>query len=322
MNPGTELGEFLKARRALIQPAGDGGPRRRVPGMRREEVAALAQVSTDYYTRLEQGRHKRPSETVLGALAEALQLDELATRHLFDLARAVAAPRRGGPVSQIQHVRPSLFHLLASFTEHPAFVRGRRTEVLAMNPLAAFLLTDFPAKPVRERSLIRWTFLEEEARQRYVDWEKTASSMVGTLRLDAGRHPDDPLLAQLIGELSVHSQEFRSWWADHRVVERRDGIKRLDHPLVGRLDIRYEALAVTGEADQTLFIYTTEPGSESESKLRTLAAWINDEAPDREQPGGQCWDPRFRLHPRPTRIRRITDRASSQSAARGQIRQR
>lgn len=274
MNPGTELGEFLKVRRALVLPAGDGGPRRRVPGMRREEVAALARVSTDYYTRLEQGRHKRPSEAVLVALADALQLDELSTRHLFDLARSVAAPRRGGPVSLVQHVRPSLLQLLASFTEHPAFVRGRRTEVLAMNPLAAFLLTDFPSKPVRERSLVRWTFLDEEARQRYVDWEKTASSMVGTLRLDAGRHPEDPLLAQLIGELSVHSREFRSWWADHRVVERRDGIKRLNHPLVGRLDIRYEALAVTGEADQTLFIYTTEPGSESESKLRTIAGWV------------------------------------------------
>ncbi|MCV9994294.1 helix-turn-helix transcriptional regulator [Paeniglutamicibacter sp. ZC-3] len=291
MIPGTELGEFLKARRALVLPAGDGGPRRRVPGMRREEVAALAKVSTDYYTRLEQGRHKRPSEAVLGALADALQLDEPTTRHLFDLARSVAAPRRDGPVSQVQHVRPSIIQLLSSFTEHPAFVRGRRTEVLAMNPLAAFLLADFPSKPVRERSLVRWTFLEEEARERYVDWEKTASSMVGTLRLDAGRHPDDPLLAQLIGELSVHSKEFRTWWADHRVVERRDGIKRFNHPLVGRFDIRYEALAVTGEQDQTLFIYTTEPGSESESKLRTLAAWVNEEAPDREHPGVSAGTP-------------------------------
>ncbi|MDO2934804.1 helix-turn-helix transcriptional regulator [Paeniglutamicibacter sulfureus] len=274
MTAGTELGEFLKVRRALVSPAGDGGPRRRVPGLRREEVAALAKVSTDYYTRLEQGRHKRPSEAVLDALAHALQLDDLATRHLFDLARAVASPRRTEPQSAVQHVRPSLHLLLASFTEHPAFIRGRRTEVLAMNPLAAFLLANFPAKPVRQRSLIRWTFLEEEARTRYVDWEKTASSMVGTLRLDAGRHPDDPLLAQLVGELAVNSAEFRTWWADHRVVERRDGIKRLNHPLVGRLDIRYEALTVTGEPDQTMFIYTTDPGSESESKLRTLASWV------------------------------------------------
>lgn len=284
MSPGTELGEFLKARRALVPPPGDGGPRRRVPGLRREEVAALAGVSTDYYTRLEQGRHQRPSEPVLAALAQALDLDELATRHLFDLARAVATPRRGAAETGVQRVRPSLHQLLDSFTGHPAFIRGRRTEVLAMNPLAAFLLTDFPAKPARERSLIRWAFLDPQARERYVDWEKIASSMVGTLRLDAGRHPDDRLLAQLVGELSVHSEAFRTWWADHRVVERRDGTKRLHHPLVGRLDISYEALEVTGEPDQTLFIYTTTPGTESEAKLRTLTAWIHDDTPPLETP--------------------------------------
>ncbi|PLC11299.1 XRE family transcriptional regulator [Kocuria flava] len=278
MNPGTDLGEFLRARRALVAPDRDGGTRRRVPGLRREEVAALAGVSADYYTRLEQGRHKRPSESVLDALARALQLDETATRHLFDLARAVAAPQRAAP-PEVQRVRPSLHRLLESFTAHPAFVRGRRTEVLAMNPLAAFLLADLPARPARERSLIRWAFLDPEARTRYVDWEKVASSMVGTLRLDAGRHPHDPLLAQLVGELSVRSEQFRTRWADHRVVERRDGIKRLDHPLVGRLDICYEALDVTGVADQTLFVYTTEPGSESEARLRTLAAWAHEESP-------------------------------------------
>lgn len=270
MGAGTELGEFLKISRALVAPI-EGGSRRRVAGLRREEVAALAGVSADYYTRLEQGRHKRPSEAVLQSLAGALQLDELATRHLFDLARAVAAPQRRTPKATVQRVRPSLHRLLDSFTEHPAFIRGRRTDVLAMNRLAALLLTDFPAKPARERNLLRWALLDEEARRRYVDWEKVTSSMVGTLRLDAGRHPGDPLLTQLVGDLSVHSEEFRTWWADHRVVERRDGMKRLDHPLVGRIDVFYEALEATGEADQTLFIYTTDPGSESESKLRELA---------------------------------------------------
>ncbi|AYA23424.1 XRE family transcriptional regulator [Rhodococcus rhodochrous] len=270
MNAGLELGEFLKVRRALVAPP-ESGTRRRVPGLRREEVAALAGVSCDYYTRLEQGRHKRPSETVLYALAEALQLDDLATRHLLDLARAIAAPQRRLPTASVQRVRPSLHRLLDTFTEHPAFIRGRRTDVLAMNKLAALLLTDSPAKPARDRNLLRWAFLDEEARQRYVDWEKVVSSMVGTLRLDAGRHPDDPLLAQLVGDLSVRSEQFRRWWADHRVVERRDGIKRLDHPLVGRIDVFYEALEVTGEEDQTLFVYSTDPGSESESKLRVLA---------------------------------------------------
>lgn len=270
MNAGLELGEFLKVRRALVAPP-ESGTRRRVPGLRREEVAALAGVSCDYYTRLEQGRHKRPSETVLYALAEALQLDDLATRHLLDLARAIAAPQRRLPKPSVQRVRPSLHRLLDTFTEHPAFIRGRRTDVLAMNKLAALLLTDFPAKPARDRNLLRWALLDEEARQRYVDWEKVVSSMVGTLRLDAGRHPDDPLLAQLVGDLSVRSEQFRRWWADHRVVERRDGIKRLDHPLVGRIDVFYEALEVTGEEAQTLFVYSTDPGSESESKLRVLA---------------------------------------------------
>ncbi|MBF4478203.1 helix-turn-helix domain-containing protein [Rhodococcus rhodochrous] len=270
MNAGLELGEFLKVRRALVAPP-ESGTRRRVPGLRREEVAALAGVSCDYYTRLEQGRHKRPSETVLYALAEALQLDDLATRHLIDLARAIAAPQRRLPKPSVQRVRPSLHRLLDTFTEHPAFIRGRRTDVLAMNKLAALLLTDFPAKPARDRNLLRWALLDEEARQRYVDWEKVVSSMVGTLRLDAGRHPDDPLLAQLVGDLSVRSEQFRRWWADHRVVERRDGIKRLDHPLVGRIDVFYEALEVTGEEAQTLFVYSTDPGSESESKLRVLA---------------------------------------------------
>lgn len=272
MSTDRELGAFLKARRALVAPPLDGGPRRRVPGLRREEVAARAGMSTDYYTRLEQGRHKRPSEAVLDSLAAALQLDDLATRHLSDLARAVAAPARAGRRPSAQQVRPSLHRLLASLTEHPAFVRGRRTEVLAMNPLAAQLLADLPARPVGERSLIRWAFVDEEARTRYVDWEQVASSMVGTLRLDAGRHPRDPKLAALVADLSQHSADFRRWWADHRVVERRDGGKRLDHPLVGRVDISYEALDVTGESDQTLFVYTTEPGSESASRLRRLAA--------------------------------------------------
>lgn len=272
LDSNTELGEFLRARRALVGPGGDGGPRRRVPGLRREEVAVLAGVSTDYYTRLEQGRHKRPSESVLAALARVLQLDETATGHLFDLARSVSGSAQHRTANKIQRGRPSMHRLLDSFTEHPAFIRGRRTEVLGMNRLAASLLTDFLAKPVRHRSLIRWVFMDPEAKQRYADWEQVASSMVGTLRLDAGRHPHDPLLAQLVGELSMNSTQFRTWWAGHRVVERRDGAKRFNHPELGFLEVNYEALDVAEEQDQTMFIYTTQPGSESEAKLRALSA--------------------------------------------------
>lgn len=278
MEPEAALGDFLRNRRAQIAPKGDGGPRRRVPGLRREEVAMLAGMSADYYTRLEQGRHRRPSESVLQALARALELDETETRHLFDLARSLAGPVRQDASVAAQTVRPSLLQLLDSFTDHPAFVRGRRTEVLAMNPLAAELLADLPARPQGQRSLIRWAFLDPDAHAKYVDWEQITKSMVGTLRLDSGRHPGDPLLAELVADLSEHSEPFRTWWADHRVVERRDGIKRLDHPLVGRIDIQYEALEVTGAEDQTLFVYTTEPGSVSETKLATLAASVAQEA--------------------------------------------
>ncbi len=278
MAAGNEFGDFLKARRAALDP-GDDGSRRRVPGLRREEVAARAGVSADYYTRLEQGRHKRPSESVQLALAEALELDVMGTRHLQDLARALALPQRArANVPEQQRLKPSLLALLETFTDHPAFVRGRRTEVLAMNPLAASLLADIPARPAGQRSLIHWAFLDPHAREKYVDWEKIASSMVGTLRLDAGRHPDDPQLAQLVGELSLRSEEFRTWWADHRVTERRDGLKRLDHEIVGRIDVRYEALEVTGAEDQMLFLYSTEKGSESEARLRTLASWLTEDA--------------------------------------------
>ena len=271
MSAGSQLGDFLRARRGLAPSPPGAGARRRVPGLRREEVAARAQMSTDYYTRLEQGRHRRPSETVLASLAQALELDPLATRHLFDLARAASEPARPQEPAPVQRVRPSLHLLLDSLSGHPAFVRGRRTEVLAMNRLAAALLADLPSRPAGERSLIRWAFLDPEARRRYVDWESVAASMVGTLRLDAGRHPGDPLLDRLVRELSEGSEEFRAWWSDHRVIERRDGIKRLDHPRVGRLDIRYEALDVTGAEDQTVFLYTTEPGSASEAALTSLA---------------------------------------------------
>ncbi|MDO5500186.1 MAG: helix-turn-helix transcriptional regulator, partial [Propionibacteriaceae bacterium] len=177
---GNELGEFLKARRAAVAPdprlLGDPRPRR-VPGLRREEVAQLAGLSADYYTRLEQGRHRSPSEAVLNGLAEALRLDDSARQHLFALARAAAGARSPGSTDrQVQRVRPSLHRLLESLPHLPAFVRGRRTDVLAMNPLARFVLHDFLAEPVRQRNLVRWALLDPEARTRYRDWEAVVSS--------------------------------------------------------------------------------------------------------------------------------------------------
>lgn len=276
----NELGEFLKARRAAVAPdprlLGDLRPRR-VPGLRREEVAQLAGLSADYYTRLEQGRHRSPSEAVLNGLADALELDTSARQHLFALARAAEGGTGPKPTDRVQRVRPSLHQLLESLTDLPAFVRGRRTDVLAMNPLARFVLHDFTAEPVRRRNLVRWALLDPEARTRYRDWEQVVSAMVGTLRMDAGRHPDDPLLKELVGELAVQSEEFRQWWAEQRVVERTAGTKRFNHPMVGELDVDFEALDVAGESDQTLFIYTTRPGSESERRMRVLAGWVNEQ---------------------------------------------
>ena len=210
-------------------------------------------MSTDYYTRLEQGRHKRPSESVQLALAEALELDPTAARHLQDLARALVLPQ---------------------------WARAPHGGAAAPQALADRLPAGGHPRPrPGQRNLIHWAFLDPEAREKYVDWEKVASSMAGTLRLDAGRHPDDPQLAQLVGELSLRSEEFRTWWADHRVTERRDGLKRLNHQLVGRIDVHYEALEVTGAEDQTLFLYSTEKGSDSEARLRTLASWLAENQP-------------------------------------------
>lgn len=274
----NELGEFLKARRAMVAPdpvlLGDTRARR-VPGLRREEVARLAGLSTDYYTRLEQGRHRSPSESVLAGLADALELDSTARTHLFALAKGASGARTTAR-AEVQRVRPSLHQLLDQLTDLPAFVRGRRTDVLAMNPLARFVLHDFMAEPVRERNLLRWALLDPEARTRYRDWESVVRSMVGTLRLDAGKHPDDPLVKELVGDLAVRSPEFPAWWAEQQVVERTAGIKRFNHPLVGELTVDYEALDVVGIEDQTLFIYTTKPGSSDREKMRLLASWVAD----------------------------------------------
>jgi transcriptional regulator with XRE-family HTH domain len=274
MTARSELGEFLRACRAAVSPQDAGvpatAPGRRVRGLRREEVAHLAGVSVDYYTRLEQGRHASPSESVVDALARALHLDAAAHAHLADLARTgLHRPER----PQVQRVRPAVHQMLDALLDQPAFVLGRRTDVLAANALARALATDWQAMPARDRNYTRWIVLDPAARELHLDWHAVAADVVGTLRLDAGRHPDDPLLNQLVGELTIKSPEFRGWWNDHRVHQRTHGIKRLQHPVVGPITIHYEALALPGDSDQTLFIYTTEPGSTSHDNLRLLASW-------------------------------------------------
>jgi transcriptional regulator with XRE-family HTH domain len=266
-----ELREFLRSRRARLAPEAvglDPGPgHRRVPGLRREELAQLAGVSVDYYVRLEQGRNTSVSTSVLDAIARALRLDDHETAHLFDLARPSAARR-----SQPQRVRAGVRVLLDSL-ETPAFVLGRRLDVLATNRMARALLCDFDALPARERNHARWVFLNPDARERYADWEAVARDNVAVLRMDAGRHPDDDELSALIGELSIKSAEFAHWWAAHDVLRQTHGTKRYRHPVVGELTIFYEALPLPDDADQTLFVYSAEPGSPSSEALALLSSW-------------------------------------------------
>jgi transcriptional regulator with XRE-family HTH domain len=276
----AELREFLRSCRARITPEEAGLARlpgaRRVPGLRREEVAQLAGVSVDYYVRLERGRDINVSESVLDAIARALRLNDLERNHLFAVAKPSRARRR--PMTP-QRVRPGLYRVLETMADMPAMVIGRRLDVLATNPMARALLTDFDALPARERNMARFLFLDEAARELYVDWEAAARGVIGTLHLYAGRHPEDRLLAELVGELSVRDEDFRHWWADHRVSERSHGSKRYRHPVVGDLTLAYEALTPTSDPDQTLGLHTAEPGSASEQGLRLLASWTSEHAP-------------------------------------------
>lgn len=284
MEHNAELKEFLRTRRARlnvedVQVGGTGGVRR-VPGLRREEVARLAEVSVDYYSRLEQGRNLNVSDDVLDAVARALRLDEVERSYLFQIARANPRRARRRTPARVQRVRPGVRRILETLDDvTPAFVFGRRMDILATNRLARALLTDFEALPPRDRNMLRYTFLDDSARELYVDWEEVARDNVAVLRLDAGRHPDDPLLTELVGELAVKSPEFRRWWADHNVRERSHGTKRYHHPLVGDLTIDYESVSLPGDPDQTLCIYTAEAGSPSETALELLATWTGSQRP-------------------------------------------
>ncbi|MEU5592927.1 helix-turn-helix transcriptional regulator [Streptomyces sp. NPDC020298] len=276
MASNVDLSQFLRRCRDRIAPESAGlpesGAHRRVPGLRREEVAQLAGVSTDYYTRLEQGRNITPSDSVLEAIAEALRLDDAGRAHLFDLVKPKPAKaRRSAPT--VQKARPGLRRFLDSFGDHAGFILGRRGDVLATNHLCRVLLADFDAMPYRERNLTRWIVLAPEARELYADWEKIAAEMTAILRLDAGRHPDDARTAELVGELTMKSERFRRWWDQHKVLNRTFGQKRFRHSLVGPLTIDYQAFTMPGEDDQTLFLYMPAQDRASQEAWRLLASW-------------------------------------------------
>ncbi|GAA4090460.1 MULTISPECIES: helix-turn-helix transcriptional regulator [Actinomadura] len=284
MDKRAELTEFLRSRRARLQPEDVGlppfGGRRRVPGLRREELAQLAGVSVDYYVRLEQGRTRNVSEEVLDAVAGALRLDDDERAYLRNLARPARSARRRPP-ARAERVRPGVRRLLEMAEGVPAYVFGRRCDVLAWNRLACALFTDFGALPPAERNWARLIFLNEEMQALFEDWTVKAKDTVAFLRLSAGEYPDDPELAALVGELSVRSEDFRRWWADHNVKDKSNGRKVVLHPLVGRIELDYETLRLPDNRDQMLTTYTVEAGSPSETALRLLGSLgVSSPVPD------------------------------------------
>ncbi|MET9686711.1 helix-turn-helix transcriptional regulator [Streptomyces coeruleorubidus] len=277
LDPRAELSEFLRTRRARLKPEDVGlpdfGRYRRVPGLRREELAQLAGVSVAYYTRLEQGNGQHVSAEVLDAIARALRLSEAERAHLTHLAKP---KQKKKPAGRTQRVRGSLRTLLDTMEGVPATLVGRRGDILAWNRMAAAVFGDWAELPEHERNWARLVFLRPEYRDLFVDWEQKANDVVALLRLDAGSHPNDPRLSALVGELSVKSEEFRRLWATHDVKERCHGVQRLHHPLVGELDLRVELFRQADDHERTLATYHAEPGSPSAEALRLLASWGTD----------------------------------------------
>jgi transcriptional regulator with XRE-family HTH domain len=277
----SDIRDFLATRRARLTPeqAGlpDFGGKRRVPGLRREEVAMLAGVSVDYYVRLERGNLGGVSEGVLESLVRALHLDDTERSHLFDLARIANASvgTRRRPLAN--RVRPGVLRLLESINA-PAWVRNGRMDVLAANQQGRALYSQVFDSPVQPPNTARFAFLDPRAAEFWPDWDKIVADTVATLRNEAGRTPYDKGLQDLIGELSTRSDVFRTLWAQHDVHQHRSGWKRLQHPVVGELELSYEALQLVADEGLILLSYTAEPGSKSAQGLELLATWAATEA--------------------------------------------
>jgi transcriptional regulator with XRE-family HTH domain len=279
----NELSEFLTSRRAKVTPDQVGLPsygQRRVPGLRREEVASLAGVSVEYYKRLERGNATGASDGVLDALADALRLDDAERAHLFDLARTaspVSARRR--PRAVKQSVRPVVQQILDDIGS-PATVSNMRCDYLAANQLGRALYAPLFESREQPPNSARFTFLDPAAQEFFVDWEKAAKDLVAALRSMAGRNPYDRALSDLVGELSTRSEPFRTWWAMHNVRYHQTGSKRLHHSVVGALELNYEVLELAADAGLRLAVFTAEPGSRSDDALNLLASWTaSEEAP-------------------------------------------
>ncbi|CAN5237751.1 helix-turn-helix transcriptional regulator [soil metagenome] len=288
MDNRTEVRDFLTSRRARITPEQAGlplyGTNRRVTGLRREEVAMLAGVSTDYYTRLERGNLTGVSESVLEGLSAALQLDESERSHLLDLARSAntSASRQRRTAPQ-QHLRPGVQRILDSIGA-PAYVRNNRLDLLGANRLGRALLSDLYRHHASRPNLARYLFLDPRSQDFYVDWATVAKDVVSALRIEAGRNPYDRGLTDLIGELSTRSDEFRTWWAGHSVRLHHTATKQMHHPVAGELELTGEALELPGDPGLTIVTYTVEPATVSAQALQFLSSWADEEVPDPSVP--------------------------------------
>ena len=282
MDNRAEVKDFLATRRAAVTPEAVGlpaGSNRRVPGLRRSEVAALAGVSVEYYTRIERGQIGGASPEVLDAIASALRLDDAERAHLFDLAHAASPvarpPRRRNPKHWTPH--PSLQWTLDAITVGPAFVRNGRMDILAVNTLARAFYMDVFDMPGQPPNIARFTFLDERAHEFYPDWGMFADVTVAILRTEAARDPHNKELHDLIGELSTRSTEFRARWGAHDVRHHGTGFKTFNHGVVGEMTLAYEGMGMESEPGLTVTIYAAEPGSPSAERMQLLANWAASE---------------------------------------------
>jgi transcriptional regulator with XRE-family HTH domain len=279
MDNRAQVREFLISRRERITPAqaglpAYGGANRRVKGLRREEVALLAGMSIDYYVRMERGNLAGASDAVLDGISSALQLDEAERTHLFDLARAAQpTPPRAQRRAKTSGVTDVIQQFLDAITDAPAWVRNARHDMLAANRLARGLYAPMLADPRRPANNARFVYLDPAAREFFSDWERAADDIAAMLRSEAGSNPHDKQLVELIGELSTRSEEFRTRWAAHNVRFHRTGHKRLHHPVVGTLDLDYEAMEFPAHPGLTLLTYTAAAGTPTADSLKMLASW-------------------------------------------------
>jgi transcriptional regulator with XRE-family HTH domain len=271
----AELGAFLRARRAEVSPEQVGLPvvrrSRRVPGLRREEVAQLAMISTDYYTRLEQGRLTGASTSVLDAIAGALRLGDDQRRYLYTLTNKKVMSRATGA----ERVRPQTQLLLDNLVNTPAIVLGRCLDVLAWNSLAAALFIDFGQIPRHDRNFVRLLFLDSEVRGRYADWQSMARTCVAFFRVAVAERPADPRLVEVVGHLSVHDVDFRIWWAERNVDYQTFGTKSLQHPVAGAFTLDWQLLRSAYDEGQAILVMTAPSGTRSQEALRFLSAWTS-----------------------------------------------